>query len=332
MYKLSKDGVFPYICLALVCVTLTAVLHFGQKELFYNKTVLTMIGIVPFPTMELEARSAIIYDPNTGKVLFEKDSDTPRPLASLTKVMTALVSADLLGSGDEVDIQRQIIIPATTTATSSPEATSTPSVEGLATSTGTTTDEATITLNINERWRAGDLSQVMLVSSSNEAANALAGEATTRSGENFVQAMNDKAKELGLQTVVFRNPSGLDVSAEMSGASGSAKDIAKLFSYILENKLSAFDVTKKWAITRQTIDGQPLTAQNTNRVLDQIPGLYFSKTGLTTLAGGNLAVAYDAGLGHPLVAVVLGSSESGRFTDMVKLVNASVEYLAQKKP
>ena len=72
-------------------------------------------------------------------------------------------------------------------------------------------------------------------------------------------------------------------------------------------------------------------AQNTNYFVDQVPNIIASKTGFTDLAGGNLVIAYDAGLNRPIIISVLGSSEEGRFKDALKLLEASMEEIQNSK-
>jgi D-alanyl-D-alanine carboxypeptidase len=78
-----------------------------------------------------------------------------------------------------------------------------------------------------------------------------------------------------------------------------------------------------------SLDGVAYLAENTNIIAKTVPGLLASKTGYTDLAGGNLAIAFDAGLAHPVIVVVLGSSQEGRFTDVEKLIAASVTKIGQ---
>ena len=68
-------------------------------------------------------------------------------------------------------------------------------------------------------------------------------------------------------------------------------------------------------------------AKNTNAVIDKIPNAIASKTGFTDLAGGNLVVAFDAGLNRPIIVSILGSSEEGRFTDVLRLIGATFKEL-----
>jgi D-alanyl-D-alanine carboxypeptidase len=111
-----------------------------------------------------------------------------------------------------------------------------------------------------------------------------------------------------------------------SGGYGSAKDMAKLFQYIIENKPTLLEATQyeKLAIASKS---KVHTADNTNKIVSSIPALIASKTGLTDLSGGNLVIAFDAGLMRPIIISVLGSSEDGRFSDMQKLVEASLYSL-----
>jgi D-alanyl-D-alanine carboxypeptidase len=71
------------------------------------------------------------------------------------------------------------------------------------------------------------------------------------------------------------------------------------------------------------------SAENTNVVIDKIPNLIASKTGYTDLAGGNLVIAFDAGLNHPIIISVLGSTEKGRFSDVLQLVQATLKQLPE---
>jgi len=111
------------------------------------------------------------------------------------------------------------------------------------------------------------------------------------------------------------NETGLDVSNYISGGYGSASDVAKLVAYALKTSPDLFEAT---------LNNSPL---NTNPYATTTTLLIASKTGLTDLAGGNLAIVFDAGFNHPVISVVLGSSEKGRFIDTQKLIEATFKYL-----
>jgi D-alanyl-D-alanine carboxypeptidase (penicillin-binding protein 5/6) len=160
------------------------------------------------------------------------------------------------------------------------------------------------------RNRISHLIDSALMQSSNEAASALAS-----LDNNFISLMNEKAKELDLNQTYFLNETGLDFSKNLAGGYGSASDIVKLIKYSLKNNPHLFEAT--------TIN----SVNNTNPYATTTTELIASKTGWTDLAGGNLAVVFDAGLDHPIIAVVLGSSKEGRFKDIQKLIESTFKYL-----
>lgn len=251
--------------------------------------------ILAFGNLELEAKAFAIYDLETGKLVKGRNEEQVLPLASITKVMTVLVASE--------NQNKEAIITVN-------QATS-------ASSGG---------LYQGEKWSLINLAALTLVSSSNEGARALAEQSW--SGENqsdFVGKMNQKSQELGLGDMAFTNPTGLDEGG-IPGGQGSALSVAKLFSYILKNKPELLTMTKESMIQESSLDNLSHNVLNTNKIVNEIPGLLASKTGLTDLAGGNLAIVANLGLQRPVAIVVLGSSEEGRFSDVKKLVEATLHY------
>ena len=199
-------------------------------------------------------------------------------------------------------------------------------------------------MRVGEKWRARDLLDFTLLVSSNDGAASLAAAAGlvfSGSGQNtestitdvatrendFVGKMNEKARSLGLVQTYFLNETGLDLQSQVSGAYGSARDVANLLAYAVEKYPDLFEATRQPTLKVSPLDGKSREAKNTNEAVLKIPGLIASKTGYTDLAGGNLAVLFDAGLGHPIAIVVLGSSEQGRFADVEKLSFAAITFL-----
>lgn len=173
-----------------------------------------------------------------------------------------------------------------------------------------------------EFQKESDVLDELLVESSNEAAGILAFDASEfLQNDNFVGKMNQKAKELDLKQTYFFNESGLDISKDLSGGYGSALDIAKLMIYAVKNNERLFESTRY---------GKVGDIANTNVAAASTSQLIASKTGFTDLAGGNLAIIFDAGFYHPMAIVVMGSSKDGRFRDVEKLIAAVYDYLAQK--
>ncbi len=260
-----------------------------------------------FSDINLVGEAAFVWDVNAGKALYQKNETEKLPLASVTKLMTALLANEIMTS------QASVVVNTAALSQSG--------------------DSGLLRDEVFDRQHLTDLT---LMSSSNDGAFALAMAAgeKLRSGDGanaFVQAMNVRAKELGLSDTTYYNPTGLDVSAEQAGAYGTAKDMATLMQYIVEHNPDILTYTTEDSAHIYDKLGNYHQASNTNYYVDQIPGIIGSKTGYTDLAGGNLVVAYDAGLNHPVVVAVLGSTQNDRFTDVMQLIEASNNYLSDQE-
>ncbi|HEV3244850.1 MAG TPA: serine hydrolase [Candidatus Paceibacterota bacterium] len=267
----------------------------------------------PFASVSLIAKSVYVLDMNTGRVLYEQNANAQLPLASLTKVALVLTVVEALPSDTLV---------------------STPATYGAPPAGGTSR------LPAGQTWSLGDAIDFTLVASSDDGAELLASSANDPIHQVYPQSpaqgatlwrMNDLAKGLGLVNTYFLNVSGLDVSPTQSGAYGSARDIATLFAYAASTSPSTFSATAQPDVTIRSTTGATATGVNTDTALDQIPGIIMGKTGYTDLAGGNLAVVFNVAPGHPVVAVVLGSTQDGRFTDMEQLVPAAQTAVEEGK-
>lgn len=261
-----------------------------------------------FADIKITAHSAIVVDEKTGEILFAQNPDIQLPLASLAKVPLAIAVAQSLPS-DSI-----ITIPRDTAPKGSAER-----------------------LGKGEKWSVKDIIDFTLVASSNAGAEILAESADKAIRSRYPNApaqeaalwrMNDLAKQLGLFNTYFLNASGLDLSSTLSGAYGSARDMAKLFAYAASSYPSVFGGTARDGLILTSANGAGKTsAYNTNEAIGDIPGLIMGKTGITDLAGGNLAVVFDIESQHPVVAVVLGSTRDGRFSDMRQLVSMTREAI-----
>jgi D-alanyl-D-alanine carboxypeptidase len=254
-----------------------------------------------FEHVSLEAKSAFVWDAKEGRVLFSLNEEAQLPLASLTKMMTALVVYNLVPSKTIITINESDI-----------------EIEG---------DSG---LSVGEKWTLSNALDFILLTSSNDGAHALASvigfikqdkEKTAK--ELFIEEMNKKAQEIGLTQTYFLNESGLDFNEKISGAYGSTKDMAFLMDNIIKNNARIIEATRYSNLTINSKKVEHL-AENTNYYAESIPGIIGSKTGFTDLAGGNLVIAFDVGIGHPVIVSVLGSSREGRFTDVNKLVEATI--------
>ena len=263
-----------------------------------------------FAGISLQAKSAVVVDLRTGKVLYRLNSGTQLPLASLAKVALVLAVRDAMPPESLVSIPYD-----------------------------TAPKGAAMRLGKGEKWKLGDVINFTLVASSNEGANILAQVADAAVKARYPQAplggaalwrMNNLAQSLGLTHTYFLNVNGLDSSISQSGAYGSAEDVAALFAYAASTSPESFSGTTRDGLLLTDEDGNTTSAFNTNEALGAIPGLIMGKTGYTDLAGGKLAAVFDVGLARPVVAVVLGSTHSGRFADMKMLVMAARAAIAQQ--
>lgn len=294
----KRTAAFPKVMIFLCLITIAA--YWALVTRGHTEKVEAKKPPREFGEVSLTAKAAVVLDMNSGEVLFAKNADLPLPLASLTKVVTAITAQKVAGEMDSLLIK--------------PEDLAAEGDSGLRPSTA---------------WKTRDLIDYLLVVSSNDGAKALAGAAAAWSKQDFVTKMNLVGKEIGLSNSTFFNEHGLDRGENESGAYGSAKDMALLFQYALKNYPQVLDATRYPELTFKDLNNSTYNANNTNLAVNSIPSLIASKTGFTNLAGGNLVVAFDAGLERPIVVAVLGSTQEGRFEDTVKLVNETIKYISQ---
>lgn len=304
-------GLLILLLLVLVGFFLFSKLN-KSKDLIETKDTPEVIEpINPFNEIQIEAKSAYVKNLATGEVLFKKNENESLPLASLTKLFTAVSAVELLDSDTKISL-----------------------------SFADWQTEGDTAIYPGEKFSIKDVVDITLVSSSNDTAAALAsaGEAKLspssaqnglNSKENFIRYTNSLAQKIGLENTKINNETGLDISSFKPGATGSAKDITSLLEYILENHFNLLEKTKDLSLWVQSDQGLGHTVSNTNEIVNILPNIIGSKTGYTDLAGGNLTVIIDPGLNTPLAITVLGATKSGRFSDVEKLANASLVYFSQ---
>jgi D-alanyl-D-alanine carboxypeptidase len=238
---------------------------------------------------KLSAVSYIAIDAETGEVLVARRAHRVLPIASLTKVMTALLVIE------DGELDRKIKVPKAATTVE-------PNKEGL----------------VAGHWypRRLLLHSALMVSA-NDSAEALAYAAGDGSLKAFHRRMNAAARELGMDDTTYASASGLEDEDNVS----TAADQAILARIALENPMFA----KIVRTPRKVVDWPPPTYSkewvNHNRMLATYEGTYGVKTGYTRKAGGCLVVAVESG-GHKVIAVVLGSQNIWR--DMPLLVDEAL--------
>jgi len=304
--RLINLGVFLLLILALISLVSLYTTKNSRKYDSAPSAVLAKID--PFENIALEAKAAMVYDIKRSKVFFEKNADESLPLASLTKIMTAVTALDLLPKFSVVDINAEFL-----------------------------SEEGDSGLYKDEKWKLRDLLDLSLVSSSNDAAAAIAataGQTLLRdpdlnlSLEEFVRKMNAKAKEIGMTKANFINVTGLDVDTDKTGGYSSARDFIILLEYALKNHPEVFEATRYKTVYLKSLNNLNHKATNTNIGINSIPNIIGSKTGYTEIAGGNLTIIFDPGLARPIAVLVLGSSYDGRFNDVELLTRKTLEAIA----
>ncbi len=248
----------------------------------------------------LSAKAAIVYDLTTGEVLYEKNAQAQLPLASLTKLLTLYAAAEALDPQDQITMSQSAL-----------------AADG---DTGFVAGEV---------FTFEELAEMAIVASSNDAAAAIAeAAADARHASNGTALLASAVSALGLTQTYALNGTGLDENGTISGAYGSAYDIAILAGEFLKRAPDIARASLQSKSTSHSVAGRSYTLTNTNPEVAQVPGLLLSKTGYTDLAGGNLAVVFDAGINHPVAVVVLGSTKDERFVDVNRLVRATAAQFA----
>ena len=232
------------------------------------------------------ADAAIVVDARDGTVMFSRRPDAERSVASTTKLMTALLALE------QAELDEVFTAPA---YAASPA-------------------ESRINLRAGERMTVEDLLEALLLESANDAAVALA-ENISGSREAFVQEMNDRAAELGLEHTSYANPIGLDEPGNYS----SARDLATLTRTLLANREFARIVDMPQAQLES--GSRPRVVANRNDLIAAYPWVSGVKTGYTLNAGNVLVGAAERGRRARVISVVLGEpNEGARNADTLSLL------------
>lgn len=248
----------------------------------------------------ITAEAAVVYDPLQNEFLFQKNADKLFGIASITKIMTAIVALEHVGENDMVEIHTSAI-----------------ETEG---------DEGT--LLDGEHFTLRNLIILMLTASSNDAAVAIAEHVGFLQGASsfeesqkiFVRLMNETARKIGLGNTHFQNPTGLDMdeTAEIISNVSTARETAQLIGYALRySLLSTMNPTFSTLLSEE---GNTHVFSPTHVLLMNEPGVISGKTGFTDTAGGTLATVAEIPVGKLSVVVILNSTRSERFDDTLRLL------------
>ena len=245
--------------------------------------------------LQLNVKSAVLIDADTGEVLFEQDAHKELPPASVTKIMTMLLALEAVEDG-KVKLSDEVVVS-----------------ERAASMGG-----SQMYMEAGEVHTLEELLSGIAIVSANDACVAVS-EYIAGSEEVFVEKMNKRAQELGMRDTHFVNTNGLPVTDHYT----SAYDIAVMSRLLLQH-----EETQKWFTTWQTTIKVGLPGKekefgltNTNKLIKQYPGANGIKTGFTQEAGYCLSASATKE-NTTLIAVVLGAQASGiRFSEVSKLLN-----------
>lgn len=276
-------------------LTISDVIHAKEQEkIFDNSAYITPDqnpNFLPIrdwtvPFIEINAKSAITTDQNASRIFYQKNITEKLPIASLTKLMTAIVVAENIHLNNTAKISKQAI-----------------DQEGVAGK-----------LIVDEEITLENLLKALLIESSNDAAFALE-EYSLSQNINLIDLMNQKAQALNLIGTHFSSSSGLSDKDNYS----TAYDYAKLISYSLNNdtiwkmlKISSTEISS-------VNNSQVRRLINSNQLLGKISGMMGGKTGYTQEAGGCLLTVTKINDDMKIISVVLGSEN--RFGETEKLIN-----------
>jgi D-alanyl-D-alanine carboxypeptidase (penicillin-binding protein 5/6) len=250
-----------------------------------------------FDTSKLTAQSVLMYDLATDKVIFEKNPKDRHAMASLTKIMTAIISLENKRPDDKYIVHQENLV-----------------------------GEDSMGLTAGETLSEEDLLYGLMLPSGNDAAEVLA---TNYEGgrDKFIQAMNDKAKALGLTDTVFSNPSGLQGDGEQHT---TAYDLLVITKYALETfpQFATIVATGEHDIPA-TATHKLYHLFNETNLLTTYPGVKGVKTGFTPEAGLCLITYLDYN-GHKIIGVLLKSEN--RRGEMKELLDYSLKSLGTEPP
>ena len=299
------------------------IMAFLYFALIVNETIYAKSGdaFLPLKSNELYALSACLMDADSGRVLYDKNADEVRAMASTTKIMTLIVPLEYANEDDIVTV--------------SPYAASMPDVQ--------------LNIMAGEQYRLGDLYYAMMLEAFNDVAVTIAeyiGECYALNQDDrtantdikarsyddskkyvhtFAKLMNEKAKELGCENTYFITPNGLDAEDENGKHSTTAKELAVIASYAIKNeRFNDIIGTRQYSFCE--VNGtRNCSAYNKDAFLNQMNGAFGIKTGFTGNAGYCFVGALKSD-GRTFISVVLGSGWPSNRTYKWKDTRKLMEY------
>ena len=250
-----------------------------------------------FIDLDIDAKSFIVFDNSEDKIIYEKDSETLYPIASIAKLFVALVSNEYITKEDVTTIGEQDF-----------------------------NKYSRADIKIGERWNTEDLLKYTLITSSNVGSSAVARTVARKTSRKFEDIAEEKLKEFSLNQSFIINPTGLDIHDNFASAQATAREIVDAGYLLLTKYPNLANATTKPIESFVTLDGGFKEAKNTNFDFTENENVLLSKTGFTDIAGGNLLVIFEVA-NRPITILVLGSlNKTTRVSDVEKLLEATKRY------
>ena len=249
-----------------------------------------------YSNIEVDARYLILQDHFSGEILYEKDADAKIYPASMTKIMTSIVTFDLIKKG-ETSLDEMITISEKAWRMSQ-------------------SGYSSMFIMLNDQVSVEDLLKGIIIVSGNDACVALA-EGLSGTEEDFVILMNEKAEEIGMVNTNFNNSSGINDANNYS----TVRDILKMSRYMIQNYPEFYLYYKDTTFTWDRTGGDPITQGNRNPLLYKNIGVDGIKTGFLTVEKYSLAASIKVG-GRRITAVGSGfNTKNSRSRESARILN-----------
>ena len=265
-------------------------------KIFFIILIFLLFQQKSYSQIEVDANYVILQDHLSGKILYEKNADDKIYPASMTKIMTAIVTFDLLKKG-ETSLDEMITVSEKAWRLSQ-------------------SGYSSMFIMLNDQVSVEDLLKGIIIISGNDACVALA-EGLSGTEKDFVMLMNEKAEEIGLENTNFNNSSGINDVSNYS----TVRDILKMSRYMIQNYPEYYSYFKETSFTWDRTGGDPITQGNRNPLLYKDVGVDGIKTGFLTVEKYSLASSLKSGK-RRMTAVASGfKTKNSRSRESMKLLN-----------
>ena len=265
-------------------------------KIFFIILIFLLFQQKSYSQIEVDANYVILQDHLSGKILYEKNADDKIYPASMTKIMTSIVTFDLLKKG-ETSLDEMITVSEKAWRLSQ-------------------SGYSSMFIMLNDQVSVEDLLKGIIIISGNDACVALA-EGLSGTEKDFVMLMNEKAEEIGLENTNFNNSSGINDANNYS----TVRDILKMSRYMIQNYPEYYSYFKETSFTWDRTGGDPITQGNRNPLLYKDVGVDGIKTGFLTVEKYSLASSIKSGK-RRMTAVASGfKTKNSRSRESMKLLN-----------